>query len=367
MAKVELRSINRRFGDVVALNSVSLTAEDGEFFVLLGASGAGKSTTINIVSGLENPDSGSVFLNDMDVTREFPQDRDVATAFEAYALYPHFTVNQNLLFPLEARRRRSEFTKDQRQERATAIAEMLGIDELLDRFPRELSGGQRQRVALGRTLVRSPQVYLLDEPIAHLDAKLRHRMRAELKKIQRNLGITTIYATPDQLEALSMGDKIAVLNEGVLEQVGPPEELYSRPANLYVARFVGEPPMNILEAGIEGSSAKIHGGTVRSTSIPQSVLALLDGGGGRDQVLIGIRPSDIQLCEPGDPESHIAGEVTLRDTLGQISIITVVSGGITIKAKINTDDLPELNSHIGLRFLEDRFHHFDVASHQRVG
>ncbi len=290
----------------------------------------------------------------------------MATAFEAYALYPHFTVNQNLLFPLQAPRRRSEFTQEQGQERVNAIAEMLGIDDLLDRYPRELSGGQKQRVALGRTLVRSPQVYLLDEPIAHLDAKLRHHMRAELKKIQRELGVTTIYATPDQLEALSMGDMIAVLNEGVLEQVGPPDEVYTRPANLFVARFVGEPPMNIIEADVHDGSARLRLGTGAPTQLPAEIrdkLNTLEGG----RVLIGIRPSDIQLCNQGDSMAHIAGEVALRETLGQISIITVVSDGASTKAKINTDDLPELNSRIGLKFRAERFHYFDAVSHLRLG
>lgn len=367
MAKVELRNITKRFGDVTALDSVSLTVPDGQFFVLLGASGAGKSTTINIISGIEHPDDGTVHLNDVDVTRDFPQGRDVATAFEAYALYPHFTVNQNLLFPLQAPQRRAAFTQEQRQARVNAIAEMLGIDDLLERFPRELSGGQKQRVALGRTLVRSPQVYLLDEPIAHLDAKLRHHMRAELKKIQRELGVTTIYATPDQLEALSMGDVIAVINEGILEQVGPPDEVYAKPANLYVARFVGEPPMNIFEAEVHDSSAKLRlvtGASIRMPATMRDSLNVQDGGA---PMLLGIRPSDIELCEPGDPSAHVSGEVSLRETLGQISIITVVSGETSTKAKINTDKLPELYSHIGLRFREERFHFFDAVSHLRVG
>jgi len=366
MAKVELRNITKQFGKVTALEDVSFTIKDGEFFVLLGASGAGKSTTISVISGIELPNQGKVLLDDADITKDFPQDRNVATAFESYALYPHFTVYQNLMFPLEAPQRKSTSTKDERMKRVNEIAAMLGIDDLLERFPRELSGGQKQRVALGRTLVRSPRAYLLDEPIAHLDAKLRHRMRAELKKIQKELGITTLYATPDQLEALSMGDTIAVLNKGRIEQVGTPDDIYYKPVNLYVAQFVGEPPINIFKADFHGSSATVECDTPYEVSIPPKAQKMLEDKAGNCQLLIGVRPRDIRVCPAVDVQAHTSGEVVLRDTLGQTSIITVNLKNTLIKAKIDSDTLPDLHSRIGLRFDIDQFYYFDAKTQLRI-
>ena len=362
MAKVELKHVSKRFGAVTALKNVSYTIQDGEFFVLLGASGAGKSTTISIISGIEQADEGQILLDGRDITHEFPQNRDVATAFESYALYPHFTVFENLMFPLEAPERKRTLTREQRELRVREVAEMLGLGDLLLRYPRELSGGQRQRVALGRTLVRRPKAYLLDEPIAHLDAKLRHRMRSELKKIQQGLGITTFYATPDQLEALSMADTVAVMHKGVIEQVGKPDEIYYKPVNLYVATFVGDPPMNVFSVDYHGDYAIVECDTPYRVPIPPRDQAMLAEKMGNCQLKIGIRPVDIRLVPADDPRAHTRGEVVLLDTLGQTSIVTVRLKSEEIKAKVSSDVIPRLHSTIGLEMDINRFYYFDAAS-----
>lgn len=366
MAQVELRTITKKFGKVTALDQVSFAVKDGELFVLLGASGAGKSTTIGIISGIEIPDSGGIFLDGQDITKTFPQNRDIATAFESYALYPHFTVFQNLMFPLESPERKKQMPRQERENRVKEVAEMLGIGELLHRYPRELSGGQKQRVALGRTLVRRPKAYMLDEPISHLDAKLRHRMRSELKKIQTDLGITTLYATPDQLEALSMGDTVAVLNKGVIEQIGTPDEIYYNPVNLYVASFVGDPPMNLFTVDYQGDHAIVECDTPYAVPIRPDDQKMLAEKMGGCQLKIGVRPVDIRLTAPEEPRAHTRGEVVLLDTLGQTSIVTVRLKSEEIKAKISSDFLPKLHSTVGLQMDNQRFYYFDAATTRSI-
>lgn len=359
MARLELHGIAKSFGPVEALRDVSFTCQDGEFFCLLGASGAGKSTTVNVVSGIEKPDGGTVLLEGNDITSAFPQDRNVATAFESYAIYPHFTVYQNLMFPLEAPRRKAEYTPAAREARVREIAEMLGMGALLQRYPRELSGGERQRVALGRTLVRRPQAYLLDEPIAHLDAKLRHRMRSELKKIQQEMGITTLYCTPDQLEALSMADTIAVLNKGRIEQMGTADDIYYRPRNLYVATFVGVPPMNVLAVECWEDHATVQGKTPFEIRLRPEDRASLQQSKGFPRCLIGVRPKDIRLVPHEDPSTDVPGKVTLIDTLGQTSIITLHVDDAEIRVRASSDRLPSTGDTVGLAFDSGQLHFFE--------
>ncbi|MEM4717892.1 MAG: ABC transporter ATP-binding protein [Desulfurococcaceae archaeon] len=251
MARVELRDIVKKFGKVVAVDHVSLKINDGEFFTLLGPSGCGKTTTLRIVAGLEYPDEGDVLIDDKVVTHLHPRDRDIAMVFQNYALYPHMTVYENIAFPLEVRRRQYGLSKEEIDKRVKEIASFLGIEELLNRYPNQLSGGQQQRVALARALVRKPRVWLLDEPLSNLDAKLRVLMRGELKKLQKTLGITTIYVTHDQVEAMSMSDKIAVMNKGRVLQVDTPDNLYNKPQDVFVATFIGSPPMNIITCVLE--------------------------------------------------------------------------------------------------------------------
>jgi len=253
MARVELRNVTKKFGKVVAVDRASLVVDDKEFFSLLGPSGCGKTTLLRIIAGLEFPDEGDVLIDDRVVTRLPPKDRDVAMVFQNYALYPHMTAFDNIAFPLAVRRRELNLSKDEIRKRVVEVARLLNIEELLKRYPSQLSGGEQQRVALARALVRRPKVWLLDEPLSNLDAKLRIIMRSELKKLQKTLGITTIYVTHDQVEAMSMADRIAVMNKGRVLQVGTPDELYHKPADTFVATFIGAPPMNLIPCVLEES------------------------------------------------------------------------------------------------------------------
>jgi ABC-type sugar transport system ATPase subunit len=271
VSSVRLDSVTKRFGDAVAVDDLDLDVRDGELLVLLGPSGCGKSTALRLVAGLEQPDRGSVRIGDRDVTGVDGRDRDVAMVFQSYALYPHLTVRRNIEFPLRAR-------KVPEAERASLVAEaarQLGLDELLERKPRALSGGERQRVALARAIVRRPAVFLLDEPLSNLDAQLRTSTRAELVDLHRRLGTTFVHVTHDQVEAMTMATRIAVLDRGRLQQVGRPQEVYDRPANAFVARFVGTPPMNV----IDGASAL--------TGSPEP------------GVLVGVRPEHVHLGAGG--------------------------------------------------------------------
>ncbi len=367
MASVVLRDISKRFGEVQALQGVGFECSDGELFCLLGPSGAGKSTTIKVIAGLETPDKGEVLLDGKPITRLFPQERRVATAFESYALYPHLTVFENLAFPLKAPIRVSQYTKSGLEDRVQEVALMLGIDELLDRYPRQLSGGQRQRVALGRALVRKPKVYLLDEPIAHLDAKLRHRMRGELRKIQTELGITTIYCTPDQLEALSMADTVAVINKGKIEQIATPDEIYSLPVNTFVARFVGDPPMNILDSELEADLLVVRSDGSFHLPIPPPDQAMLAEKIGRGKLKVGIRPRDIRLVSQGAEDAHTTGLVKGVDTLGQTTIVTASIGSVEVKVKVPTAQAPDRRSSVGLMLDDAKFYYFDAETELRIG
>ena len=367
MANIELRDIWKTFGDTPALQGISFTCQDGEMFCLLGPSGAGKSTTIRVISGLEKPDQGEIVVDDQPITHMFPQDRNMATAFESYALYPHLTVFDNLAFPLKAPIRAGMYSQAEIEQQVKQVAEMLNIGELLARYPKELSGGQRQRVALGRALIRKPKLYLLDEPIAHLDAKLRHRMRGELRKIQSQMGITTLYATPDQLEALSMADRIAVINKGKIEQIGEPDDIYYRPVNIFVARFVGDPPMNILSCDWQGASIKVEGNTSFHFPVSASDQSLLTEKIGRGRVKVGIRPKDIQLVAESTVNIHARGRVKEVDTLGQTTVVTVTVGSKELKVKVATSDAPNRESNVGLVLDNSRLYYFGADTDLRIG
>ena len=246
MSKVKVVNLVKKFDKTVAVDGISFDVKDGEFIVLLGPSGCGKTTTLRCIAGLETPDEGEIYIDDKLVNDLPPKDRDVAMVFQSYALYPHMTVYGNLAFPLKMRK----LPKDEIDKKVKEVAKLLNIDHLLDRKPRQLSGGEMQRVALGRALVRTPRVFLMDEPLSNLDAKLRVYMRAELKKLQRDLKITTIYVTHDQAEAMAMADRIAVMNKGKILQYSEPHDVYEKPANLFVAGFIGSPPMNFIKASI---------------------------------------------------------------------------------------------------------------------
>jgi multiple sugar transport system ATP-binding protein len=285
MAGIVLDGVSKVFGDdVIAVNDVSLDIGDGEFMVLVGPSGCGKSTILRILAGLEDVTAGEVFIDSRQVTDLPPKDRDIAMVFQNYALYPHMTVRQNLGFGLRLRHEKKDVVASRVDEAAT----ILGLEPLMDRKPAELSGGQRQRVAMGRAMVREPQAFLMDEPLSNLDAKLRVQMRASLAALHDRLKTTTVYVTHDQVEAMTLGDRVAVLRDGVLQQVDTPQNLYNAPANLFVAAFIGSPPMNLVEATVAGDKVSFAGFTIPIEST--RALQRFDG----RTVILGIRPSDIE-------------------------------------------------------------------------
>jgi multiple sugar transport system ATP-binding protein len=285
MAGIVLDGVTKVFGeDVIAVNDVSLEIGDGEFMVLVGPSGCGKSTILRIVAGLEDVTAGEVYIDGRQVTDFPPKDRDIAMVFQNYALYPHMSVRQNLGFGLRLRHEK----KDEVQRRVAEAAAILGLEPLLDRKPSELSGGQRQRVAMGRAMVREPRAFLMDEPLSNLDAKLRVQMRASLAALHDRLKTTTVYVTHDQVEAMTLGERVAVLRDGVLQQVDTPQTLYNRPTNLFVAAFIGSPPMNLVEARVDGETVSFAGHTIPVPADP--ALGRFDG----RSVILGIRPSDLE-------------------------------------------------------------------------
>jgi multiple sugar transport system ATP-binding protein len=303
MAEIVLDSISKVFGDVVAVDEVSLRVDDGEFMVLVGPSGCGKSTILRMIAGLEDVTAGEIEIGDEQVTDLEPKARDIAMVFQNYALYPHMTVEDNLGFGLKL----AHVDKQERLQRVREVAAILGLQDLMERKPSELSGGQRQRVAIGRAMVREPKAFLMDEPLSNLDAKLRIHMRAELQRLHERLSTTTVYVTHDQVEAMTLGDRVAVLRDGVLQQVDSPQNLYMHPANLFVAAFIGAPPMNLVEATIVDGHLRFGGFDI----------AIANGALGdyhAPSVIVGIRPADMEDAdvrrEEGLPTIQVRADVT---------------------------------------------------------
>ncbi len=330
MADVDLRGVTKRFGGQTALRDLDLSIADGEFFVLLGQTGAGKTTTLRIVAGLERPTSGQVLIDGVDVVEWGAADRDVALVLQQYSLYPRYTVRENLEFPLKSKLRRH--TPDEIAARVAKAAATLRIGHLLDRKTDRLSGGEMQRVSIGRAIVREPRIFLMDEPLSALDAKLRETLRTELKNLQMNLGATFLFVTHDQIEAMSMGDKIGVLNEGRLVQVGTPNEIYADPRDTFVARSVGSPPMNLIAGRLESGRARMEGFGVDLAVDPSSSVAA-------DRPLIfGIRPEDVHLEAGGeatasvhDIENHgVEKIVTLQTGAGRLQVTAPASTRVSV-------------------------------------
>ena len=318
MASVELQRLFKKYDNgFEAVKDLNLEIADGEFLVLVGPSGCGKTTALRMVAGLEDITSGELKIGSRRVNDVPPKDRDIAMVFQSYALYPHMTVAENIGFGLKLRK----MPKDEIARRVNEAAKMLGLDELLDRRPKQLSGGQRQRVAMGRAIVREPQVFLMDEPLSNLDTKMRVQTRAEISRIQKRLGVTTIYVTHDQVEAMTMGDRVAVMKSGVLQQVDTPQFIYDNPANLFVAGFIGSPPMNLCEGRLQ------RGETGLSLHIGDQQLRLDDGliaqrglqidGSGRP-VIVGIRPEDMEdaAIAPAQPGQMLRSKVDITEALG---------------------------------------------------
>ncbi len=322
MAQVVLKNVCKTYGKVIAVDDFSLTIRDQEFVVFVGPSGCGKTTTLRLIAGLEDITAGEIFIGEHLVNRLPPKERNVAMVFQNYALYPHMTVFENMAFGL----RLKKIAKNEIQKRVGQTAEILGIQELLQRKPRELSGGQRQRVALGRAIVRTPEVYLFDEPLSNLDAKLRIQMRLELKKLHERIQTTSIYVTHDQIEAMTMGDRIVVMKDGLIHQVGEPLELYFRPVNRFVASFIGSPTMNFMTAHIEGSGENL---TVQSEGlnlpVPVAQIKGLAPYVHRD-ILLGLRPDDLPAAGSIEEEGAIKATVLVVQPVGSQIFLDVKVG-----------------------------------------
>jgi len=339
--------------DAPAVDALDLDIADGEFMVLVGPSGSGKTTALRMLAGLEEVDAGSVFIGDRDVTDLAPKERDVSMVFQNYALYPYLTVAANIGFPLRIAR----VKKSVRDKRVKEVAALLGLTEYLERKPGQLSGGQRQRVAMGRAIVRVPRVFLMDEPLSNLDAKLRVQMRADIAALQSDFGITTVYVTHDQSEAMTLGHRVAVLHEGHLQQVGPPRQLYERPANVFVAGFIGSPAMNLCTVPLSNGTASFGGVDV---PLPTGV-----AGNGRSTLVIGMRPESLDVAADGIP-----AKVDVVEDVGADAFVfcSTELAGETIKLVARTEvrKAPKQGERVTLRPRPDEAHLFDSASGERL-
>lgn len=326
--KVVFEQLTKRFGDVIAVDNIDMEVDDGEFVALLGPSGCGKTTTLLMTAGIYRPSHGEIRFGDRLMNRVQPKDRNIGMVFQSYALYPHMTVYENIVFPMKLKK----MGKSVMDERAQQVAEMMGIGHLMDRRPGQLSGGQQQRVALGRALAKQPDLLLFDEPLSNLDARLRLTMRAEIKRLQLDLGITSIYVTHDQLEAMTMADRIAVIKDGRLQAYCTPDELYDQPQTLFIAGFVGNPPMNFLDVEVgqeeEAYSARAQGIVLPVDSRRGQHAA------GHGPVILGVRPEDIQVTREARPGST-AAEVFIVEPLGRDDLIALRVGEQTLHALVD--------------------------------
>ena len=337
MASVTYDHVTKTFGDTAAVKDLMLEVQDGEFMVLVGPSGCGKSTALRMLAGLEKVSDGRILIGDRVVNNVAPQSRDIAMVFQSYALYPHMTVYDNLAFGL----RNQNVPKKDIDRRVRRAAHILDLGSLIKRKPKQLSGGQRQRVALGRAIVREPEAFLMDEPLSNLDAKLRVQTRAEILKLQQELGTTTIYVTHDQVEAMTMGDRIVVMDHGVLQQAGTPEELYTQPRNLFVAGFIGSPAMNLLPA------EKLNG-----------------SGSGR---VAGFRPEHVELGHPGTDAVQLTGRVEVREYLGDEQLVHLSVKDTPILAKLPVEEHLSPGDEVSFSIRRDKIHLFDAESGERAG
>ena len=359
MATIRLSGISKRFdgSDSNALSAVDLVIDDGEFVVLVGPSGCGKTTLLRIVAGLETATRGEVLIDSTNVSNVRPGDRDIAMVFQNYALFPHLTVEENIGFGLRIR----GMPKGERRSRVVEAAELLGLGDLLNRRPGELSGGQRQRVAMGRAIVRRPAAFLMDEPLSNLDAKLRVEMRSEIARLQRTLGTTTIYVTHDQVEAMTMGDRVVILNNGVVQQVAPPAELYKRPANVFVGRFIGTPTMNLIRG--KWHAEHLH---INEQRVAINVQTKLPRVG---DVLVGARPEHVKIVPASRASALTTGRVDLVEHLGKEAQVhldlhgdAALTGEQSFIATTDPDDAPQEKSIVGVELDLEKVHLFEPIS-----
>ncbi len=363
MAEVVLKNLLKMFADVVAVNNMNLTIHDREFLVLVGPSGCGKTSTLRMVAGLEEITAGEVYIGGRLVNNLPPKDRDIAMVFQNYALYPHMTVYDNMAFGLKMRK----FPRAEIEERIQEAAEILGIQELLKRKPRQLSGGQRQRVAVGRAIVRHPQVFLFDEPLSNLDAKLRVQMRVELKRLHQRLQATVIYVTHDQVEAMTLGDRVVVMKDGVIQQVGDPMEVYARPANKFVAGFIGSPAMNFLDCTVTGVGGNLllEAQGLR-ISIPEGRAPSLASYVGRP-VTLGIRPEDIKEAVEGSTlGACFDANVEVVEPLGSEVLLDIMVGPNPLVARVPPSSTAKVQEKVQLFVDQGKIHLFDPSTERAI-
>ncbi len=350
MARIQLNNIQKRWGDVYGVRDVNIDIADEEFLVLLGPSGCGKTTTMRMIAGLEHPSEGEVvmdgeIMNDVDA-----RDRDVAMVFQGYALYPNMSIYENIRFPLRMR----NVPKEEQDARIRKAADMVEMGEYLDRKPGALSGGQRQRAALARAVVRSPQVFLMDEPLSNLDAKLRQAMRIQIKQLQRQLKITSVYVTHDQIEAMTLADRIVVMDRGSVQQIGTPDEIYSDPANTFVAGFIGAPPMNIIDGEIKNGTFTANGVKVTGVRIDRC-----------GPCKLGIRPEDCAVSKT-ESAAHLEGEVYGVEPTGDMTYLTVKLGGLDFEVKADRTYRAELGSPVRVSFDTEHLYFFSADTGERL-
>jgi multiple sugar transport system ATP-binding protein len=357
MATVTFDGVWKKFGEVVAVNDLNLEINDGEFMVLVGPSGCGKTTSLRMIAGLEEISEGTLSIGDRVVNHVAPKDRDIAMVFQSYALYPHMTVYDNMAFGLKLRKT----PKDEIKRRVQEAAAMLSAENLLDRKPRELSGGQRQRVALGRAIVREPAVFLMDEPLSNLDAKLRVQTRAEIARLHQRLGTTTVYVTHDQVEAMTMGERIAVMSEARLQQVGSPQGLYDHPDNRFVAGFIGSPSMNFLDVDVtrSGDSVQLKGDGI-DIPLPDRYMADFKAFSG-NKLVAGVRPEHLDV-KAAEPFGSLSGNADVVEYLGNEELIHLTVGGHDIVAVIGSENHVKPGDDLTLQISLDKVHLFDPES-----
>jgi multiple sugar transport system ATP-binding protein len=350
MADVTLRHVSKNWGSFVAVRDQSLEIRDGEFMVLLGPSGCGKTTTMRMIAGLEEPSSGDILIGGQRVNDLPPRERDIAMVFQSYGLYPHMTVGENIGYPLKLRGIRGA----EREARIRAAAAKVQLEPLLHRRPKELSGGQRQRVALARAIVRRPTVFLMDEPLSNLDAKLRVSTRAEIKHLQHELGVTTVYVTHDQIEAMTLAHRVAVMSQGEIRQLATPEIIYDQPADLFVAGFIGSPPMNLIPGTHADGRFRAPGGLDAVTRVARHAGC----------AVLGVRPEDVTVCAAGQGDVDVA--VYAVELTGDAVLVTVLVGEARLIAKADRGWRAEIGSTVAIRLAAHRLHLFDAETTKRL-
>ncbi len=351
MARIQLKNIAKRWGASTAVEPMSLDIADGEFLVLLGPSGCGKTTTMRMVAGLEDPSEGEVWIGDRCVNALEPKDRDVAMVFQSYGLYPNMTVAENIGFPLKIR----GLPAAQITPAVHKAAQQVELMDYLQRRPKELSGGQRQRVALARAIVRQPAVFLMDEPLSNLDAKLRVTMRAHIKHLHHSLGVTTIYVTHDQIEAMTLADRVVVMSRAQVQQIGSPQDIYERPANLFVAGFIGSPSMNLVPGSLQGGVFSAPGVRIAGFTAADAASAVL-----------GVRPEDLELMAADDTTAAVAAEVFAFELTGDATLVTIKQGDLMITVKAGKDCRSAIGARVGLRARAECCHLFDAGTQARI-